>query len=304
MSGQIPLIYILSNGRSGTTLLDMLLGSSPAVWTVGEAQLLPWELRESHAPCGCGAELTDCSFWRSILPEIPVDEGSFPIDHFREQHGAGKVLRWRLLPGLLRGRTEGDDRRAAATYGRVNAEYLAAVRREARNATGKEVRWLVDASMDPYRLLWLQQSGRFRIRVVHLTKTPEGFVYSMTRNEEGGAHLLAVRMAGRWLLENALMVRLCHAALSSHQWRHVRYEDLASRPEVLRERFSEWLGVEFPAWEGKSFRGYTNHGVSGGRMRWEDSEIRLDTRWKRELPPHHRRVSRFLTLPVARLLGY
>lgn len=136
MKGRIPVVYILSNGRSGTTLLDMLLGSAPSAWTMGEAQLLPWELRKNHSPCGCGRDLTACPFWQRVLPEVPVDEGPYPIERFRERHGGGRVLRWGLLPSLVRGRTTGAHRRAVEEYGRVNENYFTVVRREVRRTAG------------------------------------------------------------------------------------------------------------------------------------------------------------------------
>lgn len=304
MRDRIPVVYILSNGRSGTTLLDMLLGSSPNAWTLGEAQLLPWELRENRSPCGCGRDLKACPFWNEVLPEVPLGRGPYPIDFFREQHGAGQVLRWSLLPDVIRGSLSGSRRRAAREYGRVNAEYFIAVLRAAHRETNQKVQWLIDASMDPYRLVWLQQSDFFRVRVIHLTKSPEGFVYSMIKHKESGRDWLALRMAGRWLVENILMMHICRAILTEDQWRHVRYEDLASNPKTVQRRLGRWLAIDFPEWEGKSFRAYTNHALSGNKMRWEDTEIRLDTRWKRHMSATNRLLSRVVTFPVAQALGH
>lgn len=304
MSDRVPVIYVLSSGRSGTTLLDLLLGSASRAWTVGEAQLLPWELREERAPCGCGRPVDECPFWRQVRAEAPLGEGPYPIEHFRESYGAGQVLRWRLLPDLLRGKVGGPRRRSAAAYGRVNADYLRAVRQEAEALSGRSIRWLVDASMDPYRLLWLQDSGRFELRVIHLTKAPPAFVYSMVRNRLPGGRRRAVRMAGRWLVENALMVRLCRIAFPDDGTRHVRYEDLAGRPSEVRREMGAWLDLELPAWSGRTFRAYENHAISGNEMRWSDTNIRLDQRWRSELPPLHRTLSNMICAPLAGRLGY
>ena len=40
----VNLIYIVSPGHSGSTLLDMLLGSLPGVFSLGECTYLPWQL--------------------------------------------------------------------------------------------------------------------------------------------------------------------------------------------------------------------------------------------------------------------
>lgn len=186
----------------------------------------------------------------------------------------------------------------------MNAEYLSAVLQVARAGQDRKVEWLIDASMDPYRLFWLHQSGCFHIRVIHLTKSPEAFVYSMIKNRDTPKHRMVLRMAGRWLLENLLMIRLCHATLSRDRWRHLRYEELASDPTTAQRRLGEWLRVDFPRWEGKVFRAYTNHAISGNKMRWQDTEIRLDERWKSELRVLHRGLTRLITSPLSRSLGY
>ena len=43
MSSQGPMdvIYILSNGRSGSTLLDLLLGAHPRLWTLARRTCCP-----------------------------------------------------------------------------------------------------------------------------------------------------------------------------------------------------------------------------------------------------------------------
>jgi hypothetical protein len=301
---EIPLIYILSNGRSGSTLLDLLLGAHEHVWTLGEAQNLPWDLREAERVCGCGARLRECAFWRRILPRIPLDQGNYPIEFFREAQGRGKVLRWGLLPGLCRGRVPPRHREPVQEYGALNADYLATVFDAARERTGGSVRWLVDASKDPYRLFWLQHSKRFDLRVIHLTKDAPAFVYSMVKRDLPRARRAALRMTGRWLVENSIMTRLCRANFPSHQYIHVRYEDLAGRPDATCKRVGDWLGFEFPEQASREFRNRENHAVSGNQTRWQNTAIRLDRRWRSALPKNYQRFTRLLTRPLASKYGY
>lgn len=299
------MVYILSNGRSGSTLLDLLLGSVSNVWTVGEAQLLPFELRENRSPCGCGRTVTECPFWMEVVPRLALEEGkrAYGIGYFRDTYGAGRVLRWRLLPELLTGRDSGD-RESVRRYGRANATYLDEVREKASAHGGAHVRWLVDASKDPYRLMWLNASDFFELRVIHLTKAPAAFVYSMVRPELPGGLGKTARMAGRWLVENALMLRLCRTAFPRNHVRHVRYRDLAGRPREVLEMIGEWLDLDVSSVSGRSLRTYENHALSGNKMRWEDTEVRLDERWKDEFPAVHRRLVRLVARPLASSLGY
>lgn len=300
---KIPVIYILSNGRSGSTLLDLLLGTHPNTWTLGEAQNLPWELGTPGALCGCGASLRECDFWAPLLSPIPLD-ASPPIEFFRESKGGGKVLRWRLLPGLWRGTVSSRQiQQQIKEYGKVNAEYFSIVR-EAAEERGYRIKWLVDASKDVYRLYFLQKSGLFDIRVIHLTKDPRAFVYSMIKRWLPGGKRKALRMTGRWIVENAIGLRLLSTAFEEGQSRLLHYEDLASRPQETISVLGNWLGLEASGFATSDFRDIENHAVSGNKMRWEDTEIRLDDRWKQLLPKTYAQIVYGLTWPVRKQLGY
>jgi len=304
MPQKIPIIYILSNGRSGSTLLDMVLGASAEAWTVGEAQFLPLDYTHNVQPCGCGASIKDCDFWQRVCPDIPLFQGQHPIEHFRAPDRKGKVLRWGLLQTLWTGRLSAKKAAVIQAYGRLNHDYFSAVLKEAQNRKGPQVRWLVDASKDPYRLLWLQKSGYFDVRVIHLTKDPRAFVYSTTRKEAAINFKKTVRMSGRWLIENALCTRACKMNFTPEQYKHIRYEDLASSPESIVGSLSQWLDAEFVNDLKASFREQENHAVSGNLMRWQKTDIKLDEKWKKHLPRTCRNIVEVITRPLSRAYGY
>jgi hypothetical protein len=300
---KIPVVYILSTGRSGSTLLDLLLGSSENTWTLGEAQMLPWELRENRRPCGCGTPVAECDFWREVLPSISVGEGSYPIDNFREAHTSAKAFRWSILWSMLLNRKDKNLHAAIQEYGNINARYFSKVRSEATERLNREVRWLVDASKDIYRLLWLDASGQFDLRVVFLTKSPQAYAYSRIKSADTARLKMASHATISWTLVNSLAWLVCYQKFRS-RFIHVRYHDLASRPDAYRSCFEEWLDTPFPAWTPTVIREYVNHGISGGRMRWKDSAIRLDEAWMHKLSSTEKSITRALSFPVAQALGY
>ena len=53
---KIQLLYILGKGHSGSTLLDLLMGTHPQIWTLGEAQKFPIDLKKNNL-CGCGKKI-------------------------------------------------------------------------------------------------------------------------------------------------------------------------------------------------------------------------------------------------------
>ena len=166
------------------------------------------------------------------------------------------------------------------------------------------VKWLVDASKDPYRLAYLAESGQFDLRVVHLVKDPRAFVHSMTRTDERLEKSRVLRFGLRWGVENRLMRRYLEAGLEPDQWRAVRYEDLAGDPASTLSELFGWLGVDsaFPAHE--AFREASNHAVSGNQMRWQSGGVRLDQKWRAQLPAWARAAAWTLSAPARAGLGF
>jgi len=307
MDEKIPVVYILSTGRSGTTLLDMLLGAHSRMWTLGEAINLVWDLQEDHrAPCGCGEPVASCPFWEDLVDQIPIDPSGYHIGYFHDQDQTGKVLQWPLLPDILSGEIREEWRPAVREHGQKNARYFRAVKQAVRERSESEIDWLVDNSKNLYRLFWLQQSNHFNIRVVHLMKDPPAFVYSMMKKNLPYTGRKIMRFTARWVIQNALMRHVCKTCFSRSEVYPVSYETLAAQPGPSMKALGQWLGLEYSPTRVHNFRDYENHALSGNFMRWRDSEdeIRLDESWKRNLPSHYAAFVRLVTKPFERICGY
>lgn len=296
---KLPLVYILSTGRSGSTLLDVLLGAQPECWTLGEFQLLDISIGR-QAPCGCNSPLGQCDFWAPILERVRRTM-RFPIGYFRSgRYPNGKVVRWSLLPSILTGGPLPMQQAVAEAYAISNLTALEEAK-EAAEDHQDHVAWLVDASKDPYRLLWLQASGLFDIRVIHLVRRPEGFVDNMMRSAGVQTTGAAVKYAGRWLVDNMIGGALLWRMFWPEAVKRVRYEDLASDPERTVGEICAWLGAPFDSERVHATRTTVNHGVAGNRPRWEDLSVIFEENWRATMPPLHQRLVSFITAPLARL---
>jgi len=296
---KLPLVYILSTGRSGSTLLDVLLGAQPACWTVGEFQLLDICVGQ-HMPCGCHSPLGQCDFWAPILERVRRGM-SFPIGYFRSgHHPKGKVVRWSLLPSIVTGGPLPNQKAAAEAYAVSNLAALEETK-EAAETHQDEVTWLIDASKDPYRLLWLQASGHFDIRVIHLVRRPEGFIANMMRSSQTRTTEAAVKYAGRWLVDNLIGLAVLWRMFWPEAVKRVRYEDLASDPEGTLGDICDWLGVAFDPDRSDGTRRGDNHGVAGNKPRWEALPVVFEENWRATMPPRQRRLISLVTAPLAGL---
>ncbi len=59
------IVYIAGAGRSGSTLLERLLGSAPDAVALGEVHSL-WRLPLAALRCSCGAPGPECAFWDNV----------------------------------------------------------------------------------------------------------------------------------------------------------------------------------------------------------------------------------------------
>ncbi len=278
--------FILSSGRSGSTLLEMLLGSHPQLWSAGEVQLLPRDLREKHQPCGCGEPVSQCPFWEEALSRACLTPEELAlIGHYRSRHPHGRVF----LPGEARGlgQIALSPQRAdwVKSYGEANLRLFQAIGGEVAEQHKPGLVSLIDSSKDLYRCNALIASGLFRIRIIHLVKDPRAFVYSMIRHHGVNQLEQTIRKTIRWRIENHLAQRVYRQMLPHHRSLKLRYEDLAGHPEHTIGRLWDFLGIDpFPEAIDR-FRGYTKHDISGNPMKFEDRPIELDERWKTEMPP-------------------
>ncbi len=159
------IVYILSRGHSGSTLLDMLLSSHDDVVSVGELKQIA---RQDNPWCTCKADrVRQCSFWQRVSAEL-VERTSKTL--FEQKFTS----------------TDPDELRVAnhAVY-----EAVAAI-------SGVSV--IVDSSKDHWRLSRLLEDGTFDIKVIHLVRHPYGVVSSHAR--KGRAWWFQAIQCGRSLV--------------------------------------------------------------------------------------------------------
>lgn len=84
MSNKPTIIYIMSDNRSGSTLLENILSKSDECFSVGELTMLKGHLLKNgpgekwNWTCACGSPLTECVFWGSIVQQTyKANPGNF-----------------------------------------------------------------------------------------------------------------------------------------------------------------------------------------------------------------------------------
>lgn len=291
-------LYIAGWGRSGTTLLDALLGAEDGWFSCGELRHL-WR----DYPCGCRRRVTACGFWAGVLDEVlpghALDFESAGLLH-REALGGGSPTL-----AALRGTREGADG-AGTAYSRLLADLYAELARR----SGARV--LVDSSKTVADAIFARHAG-LEVRVLHLVRDPRAVAHSWHRSKptlEQGVMLQRIKPARsslHWMRRQALTETLL--GRPAGRYMSLRYEELCADPGGVVARVRAFAGgasVSAPVEPGGWVELGPNHMAAGNPVRWQRGPVRVacDEEWLDRMPRGARLRATIPALPLLRRYGY
>lgn len=304
-SDKINLIYIASTGRSGSTLLESILGTHSQMATAGEIHVWPKNITEGgNIPCGCGKSVPECSFWQKMVERVePLQQPQPKIDFFRDKYNAGKTLRLSHIKEFFSEKQSQSLAKKIETYGKNNYQFFTSFTELIYLETGIKPNWIIDSSKDPYRLLWLLRSGLFNIKVLQVVKDPRAFVYSMSKdllkqNRPGLKPKLLHRATMKslsWIVQNYLFKQIANKYVNPEDYIFIPYEKLASKPEETVRSICQVIDCQYEEQAIANFRNNQMHTIAGNPMRFRSGGIVLDETWKLSLPPECRKLTEMIT---------
>jgi hypothetical protein len=305
-------VYLAGFGRSGSTLLERLLGEYPGACPAGEVVHM-WQrgVRDGEH-CGCGSPFPACPFWQEVgstafggWDNVDVDRvarlrASVDRARFLPLLGAG-TLRRKFLPGL-------DE--YVSYYARTYAA-IAAV-------SGSAV--VIDSSKHSSLAFCLSSSPALDLRVVHVIRDSRAVAYSWGKvaqrpesvNGTPMSRYSAASSAARWNLQNGAVQVLSQLGTPTVR---IRYEDLVRDPAATLREIAAFAGLPADAESGfLHSKGPGNwwaelratHTASGNPMRFRTGQIQIrpDSTWQEAMLPGKRRTVTTLTLPLLMRYGY
>jgi hypothetical protein len=318
-SSPVRVLFLGGLGRSGTTLLERLLGELPGAVSLGEVVHL-WERGVGDDErCGCGVPFGRCAFWREVGDLAFGGWDRLDLDRLRSLKE--EVDRTRHIPVLARRQLPAESHTALSEYLSHYTRLYGAV----RQVSGGEV--VIDSSKHAalaFCLRWAAHAGTGEIdlRVVHVVRDSRGVAYSWTKQvrrpeaAKDGAEFMAqwspAKAAVHWNAENAAFSLLARRGTPMVR---LGYEEFLRAPMRSLSRIAEFAGL--PADEAAlgflteadgtaTARLSANHTASGNPMRFQTGPIvlRRDDTWRTGLAPTERRKVTALTLPLLRHYGY
>lgn len=298
----VQLLYIMGLGRSGSTVLDSLLGNHPRMIGVGELRLLPTAGWKRSEYCACGVVVDECPFWREVRRRWEgLTDGATPSSLEAAQNRVERI-RYRGFGG--RGATT-----AHAEYARSTGALLRAL----EQVSGADI--IVDSSKHPGRASALARIEGVTLRAVHLVRDVRAVAWSLSKaydaNPRAGLQRKIVprpplRTALRWVFVNGMAERVARR-LGPERWCRVRYEDLARDPARALGDIGRLCGIDLGplgerAASGEELR--IGHTVAGNRLRMKGSfRLRFDEQWQ-GLSTRDERLLRLVAGPFLRRYGY
>ncbi len=311
---RLTVLFIGGLGRSGSTLVELLLNELPGAESVGETIHL-WERGVRHNErCACGEPFLTCPRWRAVGEKAFGGWDSVDIEDVIG-------LRWsidrsRRLPDIARAHRRG---RATADQRRY-LDHLVRVL-EAASAVTDHPQLLLESSKHLSTAALLALDDRIDLRVLHLVRDPRGVAYSWTKEvarpetastEGGDGELMPIyrpsRTAMRWLTDNLGFEALGRRVPTLR----LRYEDVLTDPVAalnavakLCDLDADTLDLSFLAGD-RATVAADMHSVAGNPMRFGGRELtlRLDDAWRTKLDPAKRRLVTTMTGPLLTRYGY
>ncbi|MGH3657597.1 MAG: sulfotransferase [Micromonosporaceae bacterium] len=310
MSGRrVRVLFLGGLGRSGTTVLERVLGQLPGAVPLGEVvHLWQRDLLDGER-CGCGIPFRMCGFWQRVGR---VGFGGWDsVDPHRLLRLKATVDRSRHVARLRGPRLHPDHYDAVREY----TSHYQRLYEAAAEVTGG--RLVIDSSKHPSLAYCLRWAPEIDLRVVHVVRDSRGVAYSWTRTvprpEADGEHMTRyhpARAALLWNLHNRALDGLTRYGVPV---RRIRYEDFTNDPVAVTKELAEFAGLQSGDLDflGSDDNGdyaelTTHHSAAGNPMRFRTGRIPLrpDEAWRTGLPPLRRKLVGALTGSLLRSYGY
>lgn len=295
----IKLLYIVGDGRSGSTLLNIALGNHRDAVAVGELCNTQRYLWGRDNWCSCGARARQCGFWASVNAKLKGSRTDVTLQTRFESSRA--VLQW---PWWRHSDSDSVDSYLLHTLNVIKA---------VQTTSGKSL--IVDASKLPGRAMALAMMPDIDLYIVHLVRDVRALVWARSKSWhrdlrcgiEGDVPAKSnPRVCFDWVKANLLSSRV-RRQLPANRSICVRYEDFVTDSRSVLRRIGDMLQMEYDEIASALENGRPlerGHIASGNRMRMNEVTLKPDFAWTDHLPNRSQALSWALTQFQLRRFGY
>jgi hypothetical protein len=308
---KVKVVYIVGPARSGSTILQNILGEIDGFFAAGELHYLWERALGQQSRCGCGRPLNRCDVWSAVLDRVlsapPGREAGLP-GLLAWQHA---TVRLRHTGRLLRQSKQTRVFSPIDPYTRAVAALYEAI------AQVTHARVIVDSSKKSSGAALLRLLPEVDPYVVHLVRDPRAVAHSWSRlkmnvDDDGRLEGLpqhgALFSALQWMQVNVMTEAVRHQ-IEPGKSTLIRYEDFAGRLRATIQGIVDLAGEhprKLPFLDDQTVRLGVNHTVWGNMDRFKTGivSVRQDEEWQTKMSPRDRIVTSAVALPLLHHYGY
>ncbi len=306
----MTIVYTISTGYSGSTLLSMLMNAHPQVASVGELSNSVGEILKTSPNkayiCSCHNEITQCQFWIQVQKHcrengVDLDLHDFEtqldlgLGNFVNRAIFGSPVQFTLILSLrdaILGRVP--------MYKNMINETLdrnLIIARAILETTGKSI--FFDASKNARIASKLCKRPEVNFKLVHLVRDPRGVMNSMLKRRPNAT----AEFVGKYWLRTQLSALSLKSNLPDASYLLVHYESLCSHPSETFQSINRFLDIE----DADLIENAMNqeHHLIGNEMRTSQlKNIKLDEAWRNNLNPSQLAKIKQIAGKIGLSLGY
>lgn len=281
----IRLAYVLGVGRSGSTLLDMLLGSMEGVHSVGEVWALGKWITQNKT-CSCDMPVLSCPIWSVIADDINT-QCTWSVEDLYSGNRPHR-RRYAEMIALF-------NERYLSPYNAAQVDQYA--RKEHRvflrltEVTGAHL--FVDSSKRLDRLVRLASSSYFDVQVIHLVRNGLAQVEAARRAKSRDIYkkrVIPPRIILGWIVQMQNQLRFLDRMIPPEKVLRIDYRFLAQNPFDALAKICDFLKIKFDGSvvdqesDRYVFR-QMHHLIGGNRLTSSppDTLIKYDPSWENRL---------------------
>lgn len=275
---KIKVIYCMGSGRSGSTLMSIILGNHPEIVGPGEIYTLH-RLHEDKFNCSCGERVEECDYWSKILADWQSKSGKDSFDNY-VFHSKNKVenfkspFAWLKLIFNYPGQSK-----LYKNYNDNTYHYLSSIIKKSEKPV------IVDISKNPLKAFALSKHPDIDLRLIHLVRDGRGIAFSLKNSDRARISKRKVsRTALFWLIVNKQSEFVLKRAQKGLR---INYENFALNTEKTLREIGELSNID-PQPLMDVIKGDladdTSHIMAGNRLRRKKSIIiKLNRDWEDNL---------------------
>lgn len=298
---RIKILYIAGSGRSGSTLLERILGQTDEMVSIGELRHI-WLLNKTDL-CGCGEAINVCPFWVDVFKEAfgGIEKVDFDeLKALRRQVDRIRYLPQMLYPSL----TNSHFKERFERYGNIIHEIYATL---AQKFPGKVI---IDSSKDISSLFLASTFSDVDLYILNLVRDSRGVAYSWHRRQKLRPEITdrkvymrthrPSKIAWEWTYRN-FFVQATKKRVKGYTL--VKYEDFITEPQKTIQKVLDLVEIKQSDLHfiSKNTVSLTkmNHTVSGNPIRFKNGEtaLKLDQEWVSQMSFGDKLLVTLLTWP-------